>query len=122
VAETSGLLNRRTGNSRTEGSNPSVSASAGLDERIARASPSAAIYAEKKKIDFRKKRGEYDAYLRILSARTMIIISGGGRATACVVVVTEPVDHASAEHPGNAVTFEIGSTATTRVQCSPPGG
>jgi hypothetical protein len=27
VAETSGLLNRRTGNSRTEGSNPSVSAS-----------------------------------------------------------------------------------------------
>jgi hypothetical protein len=26
VAETSGLLNRRTGNSRTEGSNPSVSA------------------------------------------------------------------------------------------------
>jgi hypothetical protein len=30
VAETSGLLNRRTGNSRTEGSNPSVSASAVL--------------------------------------------------------------------------------------------
>ena len=28
MAETSGLLNRRTGNSRTEGSNPSVSASA----------------------------------------------------------------------------------------------
>ena len=27
MAETSGLLNRRTGNSRTEGSNPSVSAS-----------------------------------------------------------------------------------------------
>ena len=28
MAETSGLLNRRTGDSRTEGSNPSVSASA----------------------------------------------------------------------------------------------
>jgi hypothetical protein len=33
VAETSGLLNRRTGNSRTEGSNPSVSASAFLSVR-----------------------------------------------------------------------------------------
>jgi hypothetical protein len=30
VAETSGLLNRRTGNSRTEGSNPSVSAIANV--------------------------------------------------------------------------------------------
>jgi hypothetical protein len=32
VAETSGLLNRRTGYSRTEGSNPSVSAKP-LDQR-----------------------------------------------------------------------------------------
>ena len=31
MAETSGLLNRRTGDSRTEGSNPSVSARFGTD-------------------------------------------------------------------------------------------
>ena len=35
MAETSGLLNRRTGDSRTEGSNPSVSASADSSFRYA---------------------------------------------------------------------------------------
>ena len=44
MAETNGLLNRRTGKSGTEGSNPSVSATASFDLRIEHSAGAARVF------------------------------------------------------------------------------